>query len=51
MMTIKRQGSGLNQSCYYILIYKISAFVKIKEKTELENPTVVFYPDGTSETK
>src|SRR5699024_6152966 len=28
-----------------------TGFGKMKEKTELENPTVVFYPDGTSETK
>ena len=34
-----------------IVIDQRSAFGKMKEKTELENPTVVFYPDGTSETK
>lgn len=34
-----------------IVIDQRSAFGKMKEKAELENPTVVFYPDGTSETK
>lgn len=34
-----------------IVIDQRSAFEKMKEKAELENPTVVFYPDGTSETK